>query len=57
MEQCESCGREFTCGATSADDCWCAEVVVAPERLAVLREHFLRCLCADCLRVAARTAA
>ena len=57
MELCESCGREFTCGATSEDDCWCAEVVVAPERLAVLREHFLRCLCPDCLRVAARTAA
>ena len=50
-------GAEFTCGAASEDGCWCAEVVVAPERLAVLREHFLRCLCPDCLRVAARTAA
>jgi len=53
MQQCESCGREFGCGANSQDGCWCDELAVAPRRLAVLREHFLTCLCPDCLRVAA----
>ena len=57
MEQCESCGREFACAAAAPERCWCAAVAVAPERLAVLREHFLHCLCPDCLRVAARTPA
>jgi len=57
MQQCESCGREFACGAKSDDGCWCDEVIVGPRRLAVLREHFLACLCPDCLRVAAETPA
>jgi hypothetical protein len=57
LQQCESCGREFGCGAAGPEPCWCNEVAVAPEQLAVLREHFLRCLCPDCLRVAARRAA
>jgi hypothetical protein len=53
MQQCESCGREFACGARSEDGCWCDALVVAPDQLAVLREHFLACVCPDCLRVAA----
>jgi cysteine-rich CWC protein len=51
-EICESCGREFGCGAQDAI-CWCATIAIAPERLAVLREHFERCLCPDCLQLAA----
>jgi hypothetical protein len=51
-ETCESCGREFSCGAQDAQ-CWCAAVTLGPERLAVLREHFQRCLCPDCLGLAA----
>ena len=51
-ETCESCGREFGCGARDGV-CWCKEVTLTPERLAVLREHFERCLCPDCLAVAA----
>jgi Cysteine-rich CWC len=50
---CESCGREFACGADERA-CWCGELVLARERLAILREHFERCLCPDCLAVAAR---
>ena len=53
LQQCESCGREFACGARSEDGCWCDAVQVEPAGLAVLREHFLSCLCPDCLRVAA----
>lgn len=53
VQTCESCGREFACGARSPDGCWCAEVSVTPEQLAMLREHSLACLCPDCLRVAA----
>jgi hypothetical protein len=51
-ESCESCGREFGCGAGD-DSCWCKDVTLSPERLAILREHFERCLCPDCLRLAA----
>ena len=57
LQQCESCGREFACGARSEEGCWCAEVVVAPHQLPQLREHFLACLCPDCLALAARSAA
>jgi hypothetical protein len=28
-------------------------VTLGPERLAILREHFERCLCPDCLKLAA----
>jgi len=52
-ETCESCGREFSCGAEDRA-CWCAEAVLDPDRLAILREHFERCLCPDCLALAAR---
>jgi hypothetical protein len=48
---CESCGREFACGAED-DSCWCAEVALRPEQRAILQEHFARCLCPDCLKVA-----
>jgi len=50
---CESCGREFGCGARD-DSCWCSDHSLGPDRLAILREHFERCLCPDCLTVAAR---
>ena len=52
IETCESCGREFGCGAREAT-CWCNDRSLSPERLAILREHFERCLCPDCLAVAA----
>jgi hypothetical protein len=54
-QTCESCGREFGCGAQD-ETCWCARVELGPERRAILREHFERCLCPDCLEVAAREA-
>jgi hypothetical protein len=51
-QTCESCGREFGCRADESS-CWCRELTFSPERLAILREHFERCLCPDCLEVAA----
>ncbi len=51
-QTCESCGREFGCGAQDAT-CWCSQLALGPERLAILREHFERCLCPDCLVLAA----
>jgi Cysteine-rich CWC len=51
-QTCESCGREFGCGADE-ERCWCREVPLGPEQRAILREHFERCLCPDCLRVGA----
>jgi hypothetical protein len=47
-QTCESCGREFGCGAED-ETCWCSQLALGPERLAILREHFERCLCPDCL--------
>jgi Cysteine-rich CWC len=55
LQSCESCGREFRCGADTGA-CWCETVALGPERVAILREHFERCLCPDCLRVAATPA-
>jgi hypothetical protein len=52
-ETCESCGREFGCGAQD-ETCWCSRLTLGPERRAILREHFERCLCPDCLALAAR---
>ena len=52
VSTCESCGREFSCGAQEGK-CWCSELDLGPERRAILQEHFERCLCPDCLRVAA----
>ena len=49
---CESCGREFACGADE-ERCWCRAVQLRPEQLAIMREHFERCLCPDCLHVSA----
>ena len=51
-QTCESCGREFGCGARDAT-CWCSEAALDRDRLAILQEHFERCLCPDCLAVAA----
>lgn len=46
---CESCGKEFSCGAHT-EKCWCFAVELKPETLAELREDFKNCLCQDCLR-------
>ena len=51
-QTCESCGREFACGAEDAT-CWCSQVALGQDRLAILREHFEKCLCPDCLLLAA----
>jgi hypothetical protein len=53
-QTCESCGREFGCGADD-QECWCATLTLSGDRLAILREHFERCLCPDCLQLAAAT--
>ncbi len=45
---CESCGAEFTCGASLAG-CWCAGVELDEAARAELRSRFRRCLCRACL--------
>ncbi|MBA3631287.1 MAG: cysteine-rich CWC family protein [Acidobacteria bacterium] len=45
---CESCGKEFSCGA-KVGKCWCFEVELKNEALAQLRENFKNCLCENCL--------
>ena len=45
---CESCGKEFSCGA-NVGKCWCFAVDVKAETLAELRKNFAKCLCENCL--------
>jgi hypothetical protein len=45
---CESCGNEFTCGATIRG-CWCADIKLSDETRQDLRSKFKDCLCRDCL--------
>ncbi len=45
---CESCGKEFSCGA-NIGECWCFAVEVKAETLAELRENFKNCLCQICI--------
>lgn len=46
--RCESCGAEFTCGASLAG-CWCSGVELDDAARAELRSRFRRCLCRACL--------
>lgn len=39
---CESCGKDFNCGA-NIGKCWCFEVELKAETLAKLREEFKNC--------------
>ncbi len=45
---CESCGKEFSCGA-NVGECWCFTVELKAETLTELRGNFESCLCEDCL--------
>lgn len=48
--KCESCGKQFSCGA-NAGKCWCFDVETQPETLTNLQEDFKNCLCQDCLEI------
>lgn len=45
---CESCGEEFTCGAT-LKGCWCMNVELTDETREKLKSEFKNCLCKKCL--------
>jgi len=45
---CESCGKDFSCGART-QNCWCFAVELSQKTLAKLQEDFKTCLCKDCL--------
>ena len=45
---CESCGDEFTCGAT-LKGCWCMKVNLTDEVREKLKTKFNDCLCPNCL--------
>jgi hypothetical protein len=45
---CESCGKEFSCGA-SLTGCWCGEISLSDAHRAALKERFRDCLCRECL--------
>ena len=53
---CESCGNQFTCGA-SLSGCWCSEIKLDDEARAKIKSRYQDCLCRDCLeRFAAQAA-
>lgn len=45
---CESCGEEFTCGAT-LKGCWCFNLELTEESRKNLKTKFNKCLCKNCL--------
>jgi hypothetical protein len=45
---CESCGNEFSCGA-SLKGCWCSEVTVSDATRTELQGLYKDCLCRECL--------
>jgi hypothetical protein len=45
---CESCGSEFSCGA-SLRGCWCSEIDLSDETRTELRGLYRDCLCRACL--------
>jgi hypothetical protein len=47
-QNCERCGRDFTCGATLTG-CWCTEYKLSAEVRTYLRQKYRRCLCSKCL--------
>jgi hypothetical protein len=54
---CESCGSEFSCGA-SLRGCWCSEIKLSDETRAELQGLYRDCLCPACLEtVSAKEAA
>lgn len=52
-KKCESCGREFGCGA-NADGCWCSALALDSHSISDLKRKFVGCLCPDCLEAVAR---
>ena len=48
QKRCESCGQEFSCGA-SVFGCWCSEIELTDETRAELKQRYRDCLCRDCL--------
>jgi len=51
--RCPLCGDENACGmAAGRDECWCFEVVLAPDALARVPERArgVACICARCGR-------
>jgi hypothetical protein len=49
---CESCGNEFSCGA-SLKGCWCSEVTVSDATRTDLQRLYKDCLCRKCLETMA----
>jgi hypothetical protein len=53
---CESCGQDFTCGATLTG-CWCMKVKLTDKVRSDLRARYRTCLCKSCLEREATRAA
>ena len=51
---CESCGSEFSCGA-SLRGCWCSEINLSESDRAQLQSRYRDCLCRNCLEQISQT--
>jgi hypothetical protein len=54
---CARCGGAFRCGANDASPCACTGLQLNADLLAALRARYTGCLCLNCLRELAATAA
>ena len=48
QQQCESCKKDFHCGA-SLTGCWCQRITISQETRNDLRRQYKECLCEECL--------
>jgi cysteine-rich CWC protein len=46
---CESCGQDFSCGA-SLRGCWCSEISISDAARTELQGLYRDCLCRECLQ-------
>jgi cysteine-rich CWC protein len=50
-KRCAKCGLAFDCGGLLG--CWCRDVKLSADQLAILRSRYVDCLCPTCLKAAA----
>lgn len=48
QKTCSKCGTPFGC-QNEARGCWCEDLTLSPETLALLRQSYDNCLCPACL--------
>ena len=47
---CEKCQQTFECCANDIKQCFCYQIKLSVQEIALLKENFKNCLCEKCLR-------